>query len=135
MTDAVQLVSIAVSVTLLAIVLELVRRRRLTEEYSFIWIVCGVALLVLSVWRRALDRAAAALDVHYPPALLLLALTFFVIVVSLYFSVLVSRQRQQIERLVEEVALLDGELRALRSEVRAPTAGQSVVVSNQGPLR
>jgi hypothetical protein len=124
-TDAVQLVSIGVSVALLAVVLELVRRRKLTEEYSFIWIVCGVALLLLSVWRRALDRAAAALDVHYPPALLLLALTFFVIVVSLYFSVLVSRQRQQIETLVEEVGLLDAEVRALRSEVRERTVDQS----------
>lgn len=119
MTDLVQVVSVAVSVALLLLVLELVRRRRLTEEYSFIWIVCGVALLVLSVWRNALDLAAAALGVHYPPALLLLVLTFFVFIVSLYFSVVVSRQRQQIERLVEEVALLDAEVRRLR----APTAG------------
>ncbi|HEX6974209.1 MAG TPA: DUF2304 domain-containing protein [Vicinamibacterales bacterium] len=125
MTDAVQLVSIAVSVALLVVVLELVRRRRLTEEYSFIWIACGVGLLVLSVWRHALDRAAAALDVHYPPALLLLALTFVVIVVSLYFSVLVSRQRQQIETLVEEIGLLDAQVRALREEVRERTARQS----------
>jgi len=30
---------------------------------------------------------------------------------ALYFSVVISRQRQQIERLVEEVALLDAEVR------------------------
>ena len=38
--------------------------------------------------------------------------------VSLYFSVMVSRQRQQIEKLVEEVALLDADLRELRAQVR-----------------
>lgn len=118
MTDPVQVVSVAVSVALLALVIELVRRRRLTEEYSFIWIVCGAALFVLSVWRRGLDLAAAVLGVYYPPAVLLLVLTFFVIVVSLYFSVVVSRQRQQIEKLVEEIALLDADVRALRTGTR-----------------
>jgi hypothetical protein len=116
-TDVVQLVAILVSAALLAIVIELVRRRRLTEDYSFIWIVCAAALLALSLWRNLLDLAASALGVHYPPAVLLLVLTFFVVIVSLYFSVVVSRQRQQIEDLVEEIALLDADVRALRASI------------------
>jgi hypothetical protein len=119
-------VSIVVSGALLVTIGELVRRRRLTEEYSLIWIVCAVALLALSLWRNLLDLAASALGVHYPPALLLLALTFFVVIVSLYFSVVVSRQRHQIERLVEELALLDAEVRALQASVRPVPAGDVV---------
>ena len=61
------------------------------------------------------------LDVHYPPAVLLLVLTLFVVVVSLYFSVVVSRQRKQIERLVEEVALLDAQIRDVRDATGAGT--------------
>jgi hypothetical protein len=115
MTDVVQLVSIVVSAGLLVTIVELVRRRRLSEEYSLIWIVCAVALFALSLWRNLLDLAASALGVHYPPAVLLLVLTFFVVIVSLYFSVVVSRHRQDIEKLVEEVALLDEQVRRLRS--------------------
>jgi len=116
-TDLVQVAAVTVSLTLLALVLELVRRRKLTEEYSLIWIVCAGALLLLSLWRSILDVVARALDVHYPPAILILVLIFFVFVVSLYFSVVVSRQRQQIESLVEDLALLDADLRALRRSV------------------
>jgi hypothetical protein len=119
MTDVVQLVSIVVSGGLLVGVIELVRRGRLTEEYSLIWIVSAGALLVLSLWRNLLDLAAAALGVHYPPAVLLLVLTFFVVLVSLYFSVVVSRHRKEIEKLVEEVALLEADIRALRDSSRA----------------
>jgi hypothetical protein len=115
MTDVVQLVSIVVSAALLVTIIELVRRRRLSEEYSFIWIVCAVALFALSLWRNLLDLAASALGVHYPPAVLLLVLTFFVVIVSLYFSVVVSRHRQDIQKLVEELALLEEQLRQLRS--------------------
>ncbi len=124
MTDPVQLVSIAVSAVLLVAVIELVRRHRLTEEYSLIWIVCAVALLGLSLWRNLLDVAAIALGVHYPPALLLLVLTFFVVIVSLYFSVVVSRHRKEIERLVEEIALLDADLRALRNSISPVAPGE-----------
>ena len=123
MTDVVQIVSVAVSAALLALVLELVRRRSLTEEYSFIWIVSAAALLGLSLWRNVLEVAAAALGVHYPPAVLLLVLTLFVVIVSLYFSVVVSRQKKQIERLVEEMALLDAEVRAVQSSIRSVAAG------------
>lgn len=111
MTSLVQVVAIAVSSALLLVVLELVRRRRLTEEYSFIWIGCAVALLVLSIRRDVLDAAAAWLGVYYPPAVLLLVLILFVFVGLLYFSVTISHQRAQIERLTQDIAILEARLR------------------------
>jgi len=113
-TNLVQVAAVSFALVLLAVVLELVRRRKLTEEHSLIWIAGSLALLVLSVWRNLLDVGARLVGVYYPPALLLLALTGFVFVVSLYFSVVISRQRQDIERMVEELALLDAEVRRLR---------------------
>ena len=113
MTSTVQVVAIAVSAALLAIVIELVRRRKLTEEYSFVWILCAIALLSLSLWRDLLHVVAHWLGVFYPPAVLLLVLTVFVFVACLYFSVVVSRQRQQIERLAEEQAILAARQREL----------------------
>jgi len=106
-----QIVAVIISAALLLLVLELVRRRRLTEEYSFIWIVFALGLLVLSLWRESLHAVAHWLDIYYPPAVLLGALMFFVFIASLYFSVVVSRQRQQLERLVEDLAILDAQQR------------------------
>jgi hypothetical protein len=126
MTDLIQIVAVSVSAALLALVLELVRRRRLTEEYSVLWVLCGTALLVFSVWRDALHLAARALGIYYPPAVLILLLVFFVFVVSLSFSVVVSRQRQQIERMIEDQALMDRDLRELRSRIGSITSEQVV---------
>ena len=111
----VQILAIAVSVLLLLGVLELVRRRKLTEEYSFLWIGCAVALVTLSIRRDLLDASARWLGVYYPPAVLVLLLIVTVFVASLCFSVILSRQRQQIERLVEETAILAAELREERA--------------------
>jgi hypothetical protein len=126
MTDLVQIIAVSVSSALLALVLELVRRRKLTEEYSVLWVLCGVALLVFSIWRDGLHVAARALGIYYPPAVLILVLGFFVFIVSLSFSAVVSRQRQQIERMIEDLALMDRDLRELRSRVGSITSEQVV---------
>jgi hypothetical protein len=110
----VQAISIVVSLSLLGAVLALVRRKRLTEEYSFLWVVFAAALLALSIFRGALHAIARWLGIYYPPAVLLLMLILFVFVASLYFSVVISRQRQQIERLVEDQAILERDVEMLR---------------------
>lgn len=122
--DLLQATAIGVSLLLLAAVGDLVRRRKLTEEHSLIWLAGAAALLALSLSRDTLHVAALALGIHYPPALLLLALTAFVFLVSLYFSVVISRQRQQIERLIEELALVEADIRALRSSRAAVAAAE-----------
>ena len=123
--DLIQIVAIFVSAALLVVVLDLVRRQKLTEEYAFVWILCALALLGFSIARRALDRIALAIGIYYPPAALLLVLILFVFLASVSFSVVVSRQRQQIERLIEDAALLDAEIRQIKSE-RAGAAGRAV---------
>jgi hypothetical protein len=116
-TDRIGLIGALVSILLLVVVLELVRRRRLTEEYSFVWILSSLALLGLSFSRPLLAVAANWLGVFYPPALLLLALLTVVVAALLYFTVVASRQRTQIERVVEEVSILAAEVRDLQRQL------------------
>jgi tellurite resistance protein TehA-like permease len=113
-TDRLQIVALVASVGLLLVVLELVRRRRLVEEYSLVWVLAAMALIGVSLRRDALDAVAGWLNVHYPPALLVLLLVLIVFVASLCFSVILSRQQRQIERLIDETSILAAEIRELR---------------------
>ena len=114
MTDRVQIFAVAASVVLLLVVLELVRRRRLAEEYSILWVVAASALIAVSLRRSLLDIVARWLDVHYPPAVLVLLLILIVFIASLCFSVILSRQQRQIDRLIAETSVLSAELRDLK---------------------
>ena len=92
MTERIEIVALIVSIVLLIVVLELVRRRKLTEEYSFLWILSSLLLLALSVRREILHAVARWLGVYYPPIVLVMLLIVMVFVASLCFSVIVSRQ-------------------------------------------
>jgi hypothetical protein len=117
--DLVRLLALITSVLLLALVIELVRRRKLIEEYALVWLVGTSALLVLSLSRELLHRVAAWLGVFYPPAVLLLVLILFGYLAALYFSVVTSQHRRQIARLVEDLAIVSAELRELRESLDA----------------
>ena len=139
MNSSGQYLAVGGSLVLLVFVLELVRRRRLTEEYSIIWILASIALLVLSLARRLIDRVALLLGIQYGPALLLLILAFFVAVAALHFSLVISRQRRQIERLIEDVALLDAQQRGRHQAASsdqpsapAPQSNQRIVGNRSG---
>jgi hypothetical protein len=113
--DRLQILAIGVSVAFLVLVLDLVRRRKLVEEYSFLWIVVAVLVLAVSIWRELLHTAARDLGVHDPPNVLLIALTAAVLFALLGVSLILSRQRRQIERLIEDTSILRAEVTDLRS--------------------
>jgi hypothetical protein len=103
------------SLGLLAVVIELARRRQLVEEYALIWIGAAVALTALSLRRGVVARAAEWAGMGGWPPAAAVAAAATACVAALWVSVLVSRQRRQIERLTEETAILAAELRELRS--------------------
>ena len=124
MPDRIQIIAVALSAAFLILVLELVRRRKLVEEYSFLWIAGAAVLLAVSIWRELLHAAARELGVHDPPNVVLIALTAVVVLALLGLSLILSRQRRQIERLIEETSILSAEVRDLRA--RPEAAAQEV---------
>ena len=95
------------SVLLILVVLELIRGRRLKERYALLWLVTGVVLLVLSVWRDGLNTIAGWLGVSgYPPAILFAAAILFVIVVLLHYSTVLSKLDDENTLLAQELAIL-----------------------------
>jgi hypothetical protein len=93
-------------------ILRLVRRRQLRAKYALLWLVVGVAFLVLGASPGLLDWAAKRLGVAYAPDLLFLVGTVFLVLVVMHLSWELSRLEDRTKLLAEEVALMRTELRA-----------------------
>lgn len=117
------------SVLLLLVVLELIRGRKLKERYALMWLVTGVVLLALSVWRGGLNTVAGWLGVDYAPAILFAVATLFVIVVLLDYSTVLSRLSDQNTLLAQEVAILRRRTEELEAAHEAERAGEPVTAA------
>lgn len=112
------IVGAAIALTLLVVVFELIRRHRLQERYALLWIATGLVLLVLSVWRGAIDTLADIVGIAYAPALLFAVATVFAIVMLLHYSTVISRLVTRNTELAQAVALLEERLRRLEGTSR-----------------
>ena len=107
----VSLAATAASVILVLVVFELIRSRRLREQYALLWLVTGIVLVILSAWRGGLNTIAAWLGVRgYPPAVLFAVGLLFVILVLLHYSTVISRLADQNVVLAQKLALLEARL-------------------------
>lgn len=113
MNPQVQIVAIAASVAVMTVVFELIRRRRLREEYAILWFLGGLVLIGVSLWRASLEWAARALGVAYPPSVLLLAVIGLGFLVAIHFSISLTRLSEQNKRIAQELALLRLRLESL----------------------
>lgn len=105
----VQIFAIAGSALLFVFVLELLRRRRLSEPYAILWLLASVVLLVLSVWDDLLGTLADAVGIATPANALFVVGFGFILVLLLSFSTVVSRLTRENKLLAQEVARLSRE--------------------------
>lgn len=104
--EKIQIIAIAVSVLFLLYIVRLIVKGKLREEYSIVWIVCTVVLVLFSFWRRGLDIVSNIVGVYSPPNLVFTAAIFAVFIYLLHLSVVVSKLQSQNKQLAQDIALL-----------------------------
>ncbi len=110
MIDRAMIFGLAASIIALLFVLELVRRRKLKEEYSLLWLATALALMILSVSRPLLDTLASMVGIFYPPSALFLVAVIFVLFILLHFSTVLTRLTQENKENAQQLALLRWQL-------------------------
>jgi len=104
------------AVILLLVIFELIRSRRLQERYALLWLLTGIVIFVLAVWRGLLSKFADAVGIAYPPSALFILASLFVLVVLLHYSTVISKLSEQNMRLAQRLAILENRLGEERSE-------------------
>ncbi|MFZ4813679.1 MAG: DUF2304 domain-containing protein [Phototrophicaceae bacterium] len=114
MIDRVMLFGILGVGALLAFVIELVRRRRLREEYSLLWLGTALTMLALTAYRPLLHGFAALLGIIYPPNALFLVAIGFMLLILLHYSTVITRLTQENKQIAQQMALLRHDLEQVR---------------------
>ena len=103
----IQIFSIVFSVFLLALIITLIRKKKVREEYAILWIAIFVMFLVLSVFRGLIDKFSSLLGIQYQPAALFLIQIASLFLLVLHFSIVVSDLKKKINALAMTVSILE----------------------------
>ena len=98
------------AVLLLFVIFELIRSQRLQERYAMLWLLTGIVLLVLGLWRGLLSTIADAVGIAYPPSALFVLAAFFILLLLLHYSTVISALSDQNRILAQRLALLEARL-------------------------
>lgn len=106
------------AILLLLFVLELVRRRRLREEYSWLWLFASATYLFV-VAIPPLSRWVADLLGTSNTALTFIFISLmFVVLILIQFSVRLSKLTNQIKDMAQHLAIIDSEQRKTDNDLR-----------------
>jgi len=101
-----RIIGIVGSLGLLLFVLELVRRRQLKEEYTALWVLTSLVLLLLAAWEGLLRGVRNLIGAGSEASTLYFFGLLFVVALLLHFSVRVSRLERRVISMMQEIALL-----------------------------
>lgn len=90
-------------------VLELLRKRKLTESYSLLWLLVIAAILFATWMERFLLSVTRLFGAIVPVSALTLLSLVFILMMLIFFSMKISKLEWKIKELAQQVALRDAE--------------------------
>jgi hypothetical protein len=104
------IVFLGLSLVLLVVILELVRRRTLRVEYSWLWIAACFTSIVLILRYDLLVTLTRLVGAVVPTSTLFFLCILYLALLCLHYSIRISGLTHHVKDLTQEVALLRAEL-------------------------
>ena len=98
------------------LVLGLVRQKRMSIDYSILWIFIAAIIFLLSTWYGFLLFISKLIGAGLPTTTLFIFGTIFLIALNIHYSVRLSELSRNNKVLLQELALLKNELKASTKE-------------------
>ena len=123
--NIIQYLAIAGSVIIFIFIIQMIRVKRLKEQYSLLWVFFSLIFIVFSVWRDGLEIVSRLLGIAYPPATLFLILIMSLFIIVMQFSIVISGLSEKNKELIQEIGLIRLELEELKNSKVKKKKGNS----------
>jgi hypothetical protein len=110
-------IMVLIGFAMLLFVLNMVRRKRLREQYASLWILTALVTTLAAVFIRTVERLAHLVGIYYPPTFLFLIAFLLMFALQFHVSTVISNLREQNRSLTQDLGLLANEVRELRQAI------------------
>ncbi|MBN1558256.1 MAG: DUF2304 domain-containing protein [Lentisphaerae bacterium] len=118
----IRLVAGGLSIVVLLITFEALRRTHLQERYALLWLATALAILTAAVFPGVVALFRAVTGMTYASAVLAVTFTFLVLV-AFHFSISISGMQSRQSKIAQQLAILETRLRELEQQKDASDGG------------
>lgn len=97
-------------------IIHFLRKKDLNLKYSLLWIFSGIIMLVFVCFPALLDELSYFLGISSPTNMLFAAELFFMMLITMSITSIVSKQNEKSKRTIQQMALLEKRIRELESK-------------------
>jgi hypothetical protein len=101
--------AILVSILIFVIIITLVKNKKLKEEYSWLWLLTGIFIIILVLWYDLLLMLTHLIGAVLPTTTLFIFAILFLICLALNFAIKISALTDQVKNLSQKVSLMEAE--------------------------
>ena len=101
--------AILVSILIFVIIITLVKNRKLKEEYSWLWLLTGLFIIVLVLWYDLLLMLTHLIGAVLPTTTLFIFAILFLICLALNFAIKISALTDQVKNLSQKVSIMEAD--------------------------
>lgn len=108
--------AILFSVVLIIFIMNLVKKNKLDEKYSILWLFASLIILIVSVYPKLIIIVASKFNVYYPPSLMFL---FGILILGAYvihITTIITKQNKMIVKLTQELGILKEKIERIEGE-------------------
>lgn len=116
-TQRLQWFALALGIGFLVMMIELIRKNKVSLKYALLWLFSGVVMLFLAIFPRALNWLARLIGVYNPVNALFMIMLCCGLVLMISFSVIMSGNKKAVVRLTQEISLLENRIRELEKRL------------------
>lgn len=106
---------ILISIMFIVYVFKKVKKSKLSEKESLLWMLFSILILIISVFPSIINSTAKLIGVGYPPSLLFLLSIMFILMIIFNYGQKISQLNEKNKHLSQNIALLEKRIKDLEN--------------------
>jgi hypothetical protein len=120
------------AIMIFIVVLNLVRLRRLREEYSWLWLAAALFYLVMALKPKLISKLSGFLGITNSITAFTFFSLLFIVLILIHYSVRLSRLTTQMKDVTQQIALIDGDQLRVNRSLTQDDGDELIKINSQG---
>lgn len=123
-TPKMQFLAVIAVIIFFAVIIFLLKRNRVELRYTLLWFFSGFVMLILALFPKLLDWFANFVGIYSSVNALFAVALFFGLMLMMSLTSIISREKQEIVRLIQEMSIIENRVRKLERELSFASADE-----------